>query len=466
MDCGKKCNIPWMDENEHIPGQVQKRPRYVITTAQNATAPHTGFLKALLAYCDANDAQLIIIPIRYRNPTSDKEDPQDSWHPRLRPYLIGERVEITPGLMLMGDIKTQPTAVNPLSGLQTITGNKCGIFGHTKVAMEVVPTPGQDLPKILRTTGAVTKPNYSDSKAGKKGEFHHILGAVIVEVSGERFHLREVNAQSDGSFYDLDKRYKASGEIVEAAAPAALVLGDLHAVRHDPDNFSAVLDICGALKPRRLFGHDVLDFQSAGHHNNYFERFRLAQTGRNNVMDELRYTCEILDRLAEESKLFVVGSNHHEHPFKWLENHHNGMDVANARIYHELKAEMLGAIEDTGEIPDPLTLAAKRFMKKPCRFLKMGESLQVHGIEMTYHGDKGPNGARGNANAFDRIGVKTIIGHSHTPRIVGGCYQAGTSSLLDMGYNVGPSSWLHSHVLVYANGKRTHINVIDGEWRK
>jgi len=452
------------EQQEIIKGDIKKSDRYVITCAQNMTAPHSGFLSALESYCAQNNAELIIIPIRYRNPTTEKEDPKDEWDKRIRKYISGERKEIIPGVMLMGDIKTQPTAVNPLSGLHTITGNKCGIFGHTKVAMETIPTPGQELPKILMTTGSITASNYSDSKAGKKGEFHHVLGAVIVE-AGDSFHFRFINAQSDGSFIDLNTRYIPNKATKKAPRPSALVLGDLHAARHDPDNLAAVMDIIDTLKPRRIVCHDVLDFQSAGHHNDFFTRFRLHQSGKDKVIEEIRYTCDVLDKLAAKADLFIVCSNHDEHLYRWLENHHNGMDIVNARIYHELKAEMLGVIQDKDYIPDPFELAAKKIMKKKARFVGRKESLQVHGIEMSEHGDKGPNGARGNANAFDKIGVKTIIGHSHTPRIVGGCYQAGTSSLLDMEYNTGPSSWLHSHVVVYGNGKRSHINVINGQWK-
>jgi len=464
-DCGKKSNVPLYDVDSGPVGDISPASRYVITTAQNATNPHTGFLDALKVYCDANGAQLIVIPSRYRNPTSDKETPDDWWAASLTPYLCGERRELCPGVMLMGDIKTQPTAVNPLSGLHTITGGKCGIFGHTRVALEAVPTPGQMLPKLLTTTGAVTRPNYSDSKAGKKGEFHHVLGAVVLEC-GDPFHIRHINAQSDGSFIDLDKVYSKSG-IREAKRPAAFVMGDLHAVRACPDNLEACKDLMRALKPRRVVLHDVLDFQSASHHNNFFDRYRLASAGRSNVLDELRLTCEMVADIAKLAPAFIAPSNHNEHLFKWLENHNNAQDVENARIYHELKADMLAAIDETGKIPDPLEIAAKRWPMGDVTFIGRGQSLQVHGVEMAYHGDKGPNGARGNAAGFDRIGVKTIIGHSHTPRIVGGCMQVGTSSQLDMGYNIdSPSSWLNSHALLYANGKRTLIHVIGGQWRK
>jgi hypothetical protein len=82
------------------------------------------------------------------------------------------------------------------------------------------------------------------------------------------------------------------------------------------------------------------------------------------------------------------------------------------------------------------------------------------------HGDRGPNGARGSIKNLRRIGVKSIIGHSHSPGIDEGCYQVGTStSLVPRLQQSGPSSWLNTHCLVYANGKRTLINIINGEWR-
>jgi hypothetical protein len=298
--------------------------------------------------------------------------------------------------------------------------------------MESVPTPGTKLPKLLYTTGAITIPQYSDSKAGKKGEFHHVLGALVVE-SGSKFHIRQISAQSNGAFIDLDKKYTPQG-IEDAPPPAAFIMGDLHAVRADPANLGACHDIIDKLKPRRLVLHDSLDFQSASHHNDFFERFRLFHQGKSDVMQELRLTCDVIDALADKAKTHIITSNHDEHLYKWLESHQSGLDVQNALIYHQLKAEMLAEIIDKGRCPEPLELAARKMMRNKAQFTRH-ESLQIHSIECGYHGDKGPNGARGNANGFDRIGVKTVIGHSHTPRIVGGCYQTGTSSVLDLGYN-------------------------------
>ena len=65
---------------------------------------------------------------------------------------------------------------------------------------------------------------------------------------------------------------------------------------------------------------------------------------------------------------------------------------------------------------------------------------------------------------YRNIGAKTIIGHSHTPRIVDGCYQVGTSSRLGLDYNIGPpQTWLHCHCVVYASGKRSLLIMVNGK---
>ena len=46
------------------------------------------------------------------------------------------------------------------------------------------------------------------------------------------------------------------------------------------------------------------------------------------------------------------------------------------------------------------------------------------------HGDKGPNGARGSIRNLRRIGIRSVIGHTHSPGIDEGCYQVGTSTRL------------------------------------
>jgi hypothetical protein len=118
------------------------------------------------------------------------------------------------------------------------------------------------------------------------------------------------------------------------------------------------------------------------------------------------------------------------------------------------------------EYPDPFRYWADRWIERPeIRCLAPDESLLIGDVEYGLHGDRGPNGSRGSARSLRRIGVKTVIGHSHSPAIEEGCYQTGTSTRLRLEYNAGPSSWLQSHVCQYASGRRVLLNIIEGEWR-
>ena len=441
---------------------------YVVTCAQNATTVHSKFLRTLEAYCQSHKYQLIVIPVRYRNPTTPREGEagkDERWSRLVEPYLCSEDIELCKGLYLMGSVPIQPTAVRPLSGLDTITGNSCGIFGHTKVSLDTVATQQGKLPKLLYTTGAVTKPNYSRSKAGRKGEFHHTMGAVVVQRDGDLFHLRNLHAQSDGSFYDLECKY--SGDTVTGGHRlSVLTPGDVHGRERSIPAMKAIARVCKRLKPRRIVGHNVHDHGSGSHHNTFFDRFRLHHQGRDCIYDEVTETCATLDELASHTdELIVVSSNHHDHFTKWLESDRNANDLVNAWIYAETRAYYLRQLMDKKDPMSPLEFWARRMCSEPSsiRFLGRDESFSISGVEHCYHGDKGPNGARGSTMNLSRIGTKVTKGHSHTPGIVDGCYDAATSSRLDLEYASGsPSSWLNSMVAQYQNGKRTHIHVING----
>jgi hypothetical protein len=81
------------------------------------------------------------------------------------------------------------------------------------------------------------------------------------------------------------------------------------------------------------------------------------------------------------------------------------------------------------------------------------------------HGHLGPSGMRGSPQVFKRMGRRQNTCHTHSAGIYDEVYVGGTSSLLDMGWNVGPSSWSHTHILTYANGIRALATMWMGAWR-
>lgn len=459
--------------------------RYVITAAQNATPVHEPFLQALNQYCDANDARLIVIPYRYKNPTSiwnNNNEEEEYWWPSVQPYLVSNKVRLSDNLVVLANIKIQPTAIQPLSGFDGYTGMDSAIIGHPKIQLTTVPTPSQCLPKILSTTGAVTVPNYTDSKAGWKGEFHHSLAAIVVEIDDAgNTHIRHVHGDDvTGSFYDLDRYYNGS-DITEGHRISALVTGDTHAEFMDANVKAATYtnadSIAKFLKPEVIVRHDVEDFYARNHHHrgNDLIAFGKHHFGRDNVEDSLQITADHIDETTyPESVNIIVKSNHDEALDRWLRESDPKFDPENALLYHYLKYNQLKNVRmtDTGyKSIDPFEfwchnpLNGKGLKNKAqTKFLKRDESFRVADVELGFHGDIGPNGSRGSIKSFAKIGPKTIIGHSHSPGIHEGCYQVGVSARLDLEYASGPSSWLHTHCIVYQDGSRTLVNIIGGRW--
>lgn len=454
---------------------------YVITSAQNATPVHAGFFAALLRYCKKHKAELVVIPLRYRNPTSawtENDSADDWWAAEVVPYLCDTRHMLNKNLAVLADIKVQPTAENPLTGFESISRGESCILGHPKVSLTTVPVPSHATPKLMTTTGSVTKANYTGTKAGKKGEFHHSYAAVVVELDeGNTFHLRHISAVKDGSFIDLDTEY--TPKAIRKAPPAlALVMGDTHAIFAD----SKVLDatfrpkgLVDTLKPKHLVWHDVLDFYSANHHHKHEPFLRLAKykSKMHEVEKEVRQTFALVDKyLRRYPKVQHVfpHSNHDAALMRWLKEADWRDDPANAVFYLETASYVASHtatnVKGQAHIPDPFAFWGNRLLSAPgrCNFLSADDSFVVAGVDIGSHGHIGPNGARGSLKGLGRLGVKSIIGHSHSPGIFEGAMQVGTSSQLRLGYNKGASGWLNTHGVLYANGKRTLINFINGKY--
>jgi hypothetical protein len=466
---------------------------FVVTAAQNATPLHEAFWASLLQYCEFRGAELLVLPIRYKNATSRWTESQANaewWLDRpavdesgihyLGPnqkYLWNVRRDLNKNITVLGDIKVQPTAASPLTGFEGITHGESGILGHTKLQLKVVATPQGKYPKILTTTGACTVKNYTDSRAGKLGEFHHTLAAVVVEVDGPRFHLRQINASKDGTFYDLDYFYDGSKrKPVQYSGVPALVMGDTHVEGIDPAVEKATFgDMIPFFRPKKLFWHDLEDGGSVNHwaQQNPFVSGARYFARQGSASEEFYSALAFVsENTPLDTESYIVASNHNDWLHRWiLERDWKTLSPRDRGFYLKVASKLyeqskLLTGDDAEKLNAFIMLAKEHFANVPnIKVLDYEESAVVEGIECGMHGHYGPNGSRGSARNMRRIGVKSIIGHSHTPAIEEGCYQVGTSTKLSRGYTHGPSSWLNTHCLIYPNGKRTLLNVIDGKWR-
>jgi hypothetical protein len=459
--------------------KLRKVQTFIVTAAQNNTRVHASFWESLLRAAEHYDAELLVIPLRYRNPTAPKEtdangNPRgDYWAKAVEPYLYNVRARLNKNLSVLGDIKIQPTAVEPLTGLEGFTGSESTIVGHTKLSLRTVPTPGHKMAKIMTTTGACTVKNYSDTRAGKHGDFHHTLGACLVEIDGPYFWLRQLNANSRGEFTDLGVTFTPTSRIL-APPPAALVLGDTHVDFVCPEVQKATFGKGGmvpTLKPKAIIYHDTLDGYSANPHHagNPFNRVAKRNTGKDDVEAEVIRAVKYLKENTPPGCVgYVVPSNHDRFLTRWVAGNDWRLDPTNAEFYLETALAMVKSTRmGTGgtEYVDPFPYWINRWASR--NIICVGEKgLTIAGIELGMHGDIGPNGARGSIRNLRRIGAKSVIGHSHSPGISEGCYQTGTSSRLQLEYNHGPSGWLNTHCIVHADGKRQLITIVNGRWRR
>lgn len=462
--------------------------RFVLTSAQNNTQVHDEFWANLLAFAGHIEAEIFVATYTYNHNAfgqlatkqGTKKTQGDLWYdPKVRPFIRDESIEIAPGLVWCGEMNIIPTAVRPLSGLETYTGRKSGIFPAAKLDMKSVASVKTEPTKFNFTTGTVTRRNYIQKKAGQKAEFHHCYGALLVEVnaSGD-WYARQIIADHDGSFYDCDIGVRRQCVAVGQHRVEAITWGDTHAEVVDP----AVAEVCwgeggmlDTLRPRYQFLHDLLDFRRRNHHDRRDPhlQFRKHLEGRERVEGEIEITANlVVDQIIRpDTETIVVDSNHDNAFLRWLREEDYRNDPINARYFLESQLRVYQAIEN-GEDDFHLVEWALRRKGVPdnVRFLRQDEPFLIcadkgGGIECGMHGDLGPNGARGTPNGLMRMGRKANTGHTHSAGIYDGLWVAGLTARLEQGYNVGPGSWSHSQIVTQPNGKRQMVTVWNGKWR-
>ena len=397
--------------------------------------------------------------------------------PELAFSLVDKPMRLADDLLFCADMPISPTAVDPLSGLESYTKASSGIFAHTKHEMRSMASMKGTPARFLYTTGCITMANYVPLKTGMKAEHHHVYGGLVVEIDEDGvWFVRQINASADGSFYDLDHLYTPEGYF--KSDTAGLTPGDVHLRKMTEAGIGNAIfgsgGIIDTLRPQDVFIEDLIDFAPRNHHNVDSPYFIAAQRakGQETVEDEIAEAAAFLRSSSRPwCNLVVVESNHDEAFGNWLEHGGGHKDAPNARYWHTWNAKVFADIEN-GRKPFPFEDAVRDKAPDLERviFLREDDSYVIckehgGGIENGLHGHRGANGSRGATKGYRVLGVRTTSGHTHTAGIWAGNFSAGVSGDFDMGYNRGPSSWSHSHVVAYNNGKRAIITMRGTRWR-
>ena len=449
--------------------KVKTKRRFILTTAVSGKEIHEGFFNAIKTYEEVEDALLIVQPcedVASRSSIFDYELDR-----RLRDCGFAFKDLYLNSKVFLSSIKVSAKQTNPLTGLERMAQARGSmVLASPKQFLNFIANSNMKSPRALMTAGAITKSDYSTDKSMSKrtsyiADFDHKIGAIIIEIEDDRiFHFRQIQAGPDGSFYDLGWKYSPDGSVehisdLDVPNPIG-VFGDTHVGSHCLDVNQCLKEIVEETSIDEVLVHDLFDNRFNNHHDVHkpITRAMISRAGKSSLMYEGGITAEWLDEWSDlVEKLSIVKSNHDEALERYIDEARWKDDPEN--LYDSL--DLVKVRMDGGD-PLQYLINDKIGLKSPekINWLKRDEDYIKNGIELGAHGDKGGNGSRGSMRGIEKAYYKATVGHSHTAGIWREVYQVGTSTIMKLGYNSGPSSWTNTMCIQYENGQRQLINII------
>ena len=446
----------------------------MVTSAQNETSIHRAQLAEMEAYANhwtknGKKTQIVIIPVRYRNPTTPTEDEKKKrdmwWVDEISDKLFYNKLDFG-DTQIACDTHVSPTAKMPLTGFEALTDDNHLILGAFRIHSKPLPRFRGGPLRVMATTGTITRKNYSRSKAGDTASIHHSYGFAIIELNkdGTCQIPRNVYVTDDGSFTDLCYNVK-DGKVTKTDGVEALVWGDIHKEIIDEHIYKQTQKLCKILKPKNHILHDLLDGARFNPHErkDIFVLRRKIIENKYLIQDEIDEAVDFPKDVLKTcggKKVYIVQSNHDE----FLDRHITDMnwknDLHNSPAY--LKLAYIQQTENLEEYGNIFGYLLYQKYGKRVVYLNYGSHLTIKGFNLAMHGDFGANGSRGNITQFKRLNTKLIHGHNHTPMIMDGVTSVGLTGQVEQYYTrKGMSSHANAHCLIHENGKRQLITFND-----
>lgn len=453
---------------------VKKHKRFIVTTAVTGCKANEAMVKSMKNYCAKNNAHVLILVAS--DPAHNRFAPGAHYGTLDRQLVNDPDISVVVSDIALNSnlcvstVKLSAKHVDPSTSMNRIASkNGTFIFASPKQRLKAVPVSNKKFPHFTMTTGAVTNPdydssNYMSNRTAFIASHDHVMGGLIIEIAdNERYHFRQFQIDPTGAFIDLGIKYFPNKK-TKKIAPEAFILGDWHSGATDPNAKKSWEEVVKTLGVKRLVMHDLFDGDSINHHEreNVISRAKKIASGRHDLRAEMHNLVKDMNYLTSlVNEVIVVKSNHDEFLDRYLMSGYYVKDPQNHRYALDLAAAAVDG-------KDPLQHAVSEIgLKNPnkVRWLNRDEDYKIVGIQLGAHGDLGANGARGGLKNTEAVYGQSVTGHSHTPEILRGSWQVGTSSLLKLSYNRGASSWLHTSCLLYPDGSRQLINSIDGTWK-
>jgi hypothetical protein len=382
-----------------------------------------------------------------------------SWPVEIYKYICNTDISLNESIIVRGgDASRIPyTSVSPLNGLDNNGRIQSEIYGHQQVALKFVPTAYEFLPKMLHTTGTISKQNYGMSRQATKASRHHSISALFVEVEGDKFWVTQIHFDGTGAY--LFDKYYTPDTITKIDGVAGLMYGDIHVRFLDKNIHEKMRYLADVFNPRYQIFNDVHDHHIGSHHHKDDVLFHLWKNTdcEFSIRDELMLS---VDFLKDKKNAVVIRSNHHEHLDQWFNRFNPKNDVVNLDLYFEL-GEMARGDFLVGGDGHLYRLFLQKYCSNELTFVDYNDYFSVAGIDCSQHGHRGGRGARGSLKSFARTGHKVMCGHDHAGGIEKGCYQVGAMSTPP--YVKGYDSTMKTNGIIYDNGKCCLHSIVKGE---
>lgn len=375
-------------------------------------------------------------------------------------FALVEDKKINANLYLK-DMKILAQQINPFTGMnQKLNRDYSYILPSAKIRYQSLANTSK-YPRALMSTGSITKPNYKMHTAqGEKAYQQHQYGFVYVSTECNTiFHAHQIEATKSGDFQYMTEKYHNG--VLSYEQPEALILGDWHTGDTCPKVRKKTIAMLKDLKPKRVVFHDLFNGHSVNHHEkgDLIQELRRVQQNRMSLKVELEMVLKEIQFFATtfpDIQFLVSESNHDIFLERYIRSKDFMFHPDNFLFICQMIPQILIgtnptlaiALEQTGELPINF------------KFFKEDESCRVRGVELTYHGHRGANGSRGTSGQFDKLNLKMITGHEHSPKLYQNAMVVGTSTKLKLDYTKGVSSWLNAHGILYSNGKYALITLI------
>ena len=449
---------------KELKNKVKKTQRFILTTAVSGKEADIGFINSIKTFTKKAKAVAIVLPcIDVASSSSIFKYELDT---RLGDFdFASQNIDLNKNIFI-SNITVGAKQINPLTGLDRIAQAKGSmVLASPKQYSKPIANCSSKSPQFLMTTGCVTKRDYSTDKSISRRQSYiadhdHVIGAIIVEIEDNKiFHFRQIQANKNGSFIDLGIQYNPNGT-TSVIKESVAVFGDTHVGSHDLEVNEVLKSITKFVRCKEVILHDVWDNKFNNHHDKgrIGLRAKLKRANKTSLIGEGLLVQDFLNEWTELiKKITIIKSNHDEALDRYIDEGRGFDDEENV---YEACALFRAKVEGK----DILKYLMEEYMgldnPKRINWLKRDESYQVYGIEKGAHGDKGANGSKGSQKGIEGSYYKATIGHSHSAGIFRTVFQVGTSTVMDLGYNSGPSSWTNTMCITYPNGSRQLINII------